>query len=434
MESAKRFILDLLGCTLGAKDIQSSRIMAQVMSSLGGSPQATVIGYSHKTSAPLAAMINATTGHALDIDDAHREGVLHSSVVVFPAVLATAEMGQVSGKGLLTAFALGSELMIRLGESFVSKGLFQGFHPTGTTGVFGAALGSGKILDLSPQKLTWAQGIAGSQAAGLLEWKADGTWTKRMQAGHPAMTGVMSALLARDGYTGPASIYEGNDGFVRAFAYKEQYDTNKIVDAFGERWELAGNGIKLHACCRFACPIADCAIEIATKNDIKPEDIEDVEVGAHSLQIRVLCEPPDRKYHWQTVVDTQFNIPYAAAVGLVKKRASVSEFTDEAIDDPVVRAVAQKVRWTHSDEFERMYPKAYPASVTVKTKDGKVYYSRVDYPKGDPENPVTDEELLEKFNLLASRTISQKQAQRISDAVLDLEKMENVSELAGLLR
>jgi 2-methylcitrate dehydratase PrpD len=433
-EKSKRFILDLLGCTLGAKDIQSSKIMTQVMSNLGGAPQSTVIGYSHKTSAPLAAMINATTGHAFDMDDDHREGTLHSSVVIFPAVFAMAEQAKVDGKQLITAFALGSELMIRLGESFLGQTYYQGFHPTGTTGVFGAALGAGKILSLGQQKLTWAQGIAGSQAAGLLEWKADGTWTKRLQAGHPSMTGVMSALLAREGYTGPVGIYEGPDGFVRAFSHKDQYDLNKIHDAFGERWELAINSIKPHSCCRFACPVVDCALDIAKNNDIKPEDIEDIEAGLNKWMIKVLCEPADRKYNWKTVVDCQFGLPYVVAVSLIKKRASVPEFTDEAIEDPAVRALAQKVRWTYSEEFEKMYPKAYPASVTVKTKDGKTYYSRVDFPKGDPENPVTDEELLDKFYLLSSRNISKRQGQRISEAVLNLEKMEDVNDLAGLLR
>ena len=433
-EKSKRFILDLLGCILGAKNIQSSKIMAQVISNFGGSPQSTVIGYSHKTSAPLAAMINGTTGHAFDMDDDHREGTLHSSVVIFPAVFAVAEQSRVSGKDLLTAFAAGSELMIRLGEAFLGKTYYQGFHPTGTTGVFGAALGVGKILELDTQKLTWAQGIAGSQAAGLLEWKADGTWTKRIQAGHPAMSGVISALLAREGYTGPATVYEGNDGFVRAFSHKDQYDVNKIIDQFGTRWELADNSIKPHACCRFACPIADCALDISQNNNIDPEDIEDVEVGVNNWMIKVLCEPAERKYNWQTVVDTQFSLPYVTAVSLVKKRASVPEFTDEAIQDPVVRALAQKVRWQFSDEFEKLYPKAYPASVTVRTKDGKTYHSRVDYPKGDPENPVSDAELLDKFRLLSSRNISAKQAEQIIDTVLNLEKISDINDLAGVLR
>lgn len=434
VKKSKGYMLDLLGCILGAKGVASSRIMAQVVSNLGGEPQSTVIGYSHKTSAPLAAMINGTSGHAFDMDDDHREGTLHSSVVVFPAVLAVAERGLVSGAEVITAFALGSELMIRLGEAFLGKTYYQGFHPTGTTGVFGAALGVGKILGLDSQKLIWALGIAGSQAAGLLEWKADGTWTKRLQAGHPAMTGVLSALLAQEGYTGPATIFEGEDGFVKAYSYRDQYDINKITDQFGTRWEMADTSIKPHACCRFACPIADCAQEVAKNNQINPDDIKEVLVKCSDWMIKALCQPAERKYLPLTVVDAQFSLPYVTAVSLVKKRASVPEFTDEAIKDPVVLDVAKKVRWEFDPECEKLYPKAYPSTLILETNDGRKYSAHVDYPKGDPENPLSDDELIEKFRLLASATISDEKAEKIIDVVLNLEKVDDINKLTALLR
>lgn len=434
VERSKRFILDLLGCTLGAKSVTSSKIMNQVVSNFGGNPQSTIIGSPHKTSAPFAALINGTTGHAFDMDDDHREGTLHSSVVIFPAVMAVAEMGITSGQELITAFALGSELMIRLGESFMGQSYYQGFHPTGTTGVFGAALGVGKILGLSAQKLTWSLGIAGSQAAGLLEFGSDGSWTKRMQAGHPAMGGVLSAFLAQEGYTGPATIFEGRAGFEKAYSHKEQYDLTKINGQFGSRWEMADTSIKPHACCRFSCPIADCGLELANKYDIKPDDIDDILVQANKWMIYALCDPAERKYRPQTVVDAQFSLPYAVAVTLVKKRASVPEFTDAAIKDPDVLKVASKVRWELEPEFEKLYPKVYPAQVTLTTKDGSKYVTRVDHPKGDPENPVSYNELIDKFMLLASATFSKEKLEKIIDTTMKLDKLTDISQLAGLLR
>jgi 2-methylcitrate dehydratase PrpD len=434
VKGSKRFILDILGCILGAKNRTSSKVAASVITSLGGEPQSTLIGYSHKTSAPLAAFANATAGHAFDMDDDHREGTLHCSVVVFPAVLAAAEQGLVTGSELIAAYALGSELMIRLGESFVGQSYYQGFHPTGTTGVFGAALGAGKILGLNAEQLSWAQGIAGSQAAGINEYLADGTWTKRIQAGHPAMTGVLSALLAREGYTGPATIYEGKMGFVRAYSHKDQYDLNRISSEFGSRWELLLNSIKPHACCRFACPIADCALEIAQQNDFHPGDIKDVLVRVNNWMIEVLCHPRERKYAPVTEVDAQFSLPYVVAVSLTKKRCSVAEFTDEAIADPVVLEVAQKVRWQLEPEFEKLYPKVYPAAMELKTKGGKTFTAKVDYPKGDPENPVTDEELVGKFEFLASASISNQRIKRIVDTVMNLERVTDINQLTGLLR
>jgi 2-methylcitrate dehydratase PrpD len=324
--------------------------------------------------------------------------------------------------------------MIRLGESFLGQSYYQGFHPTGTTGVFGAALGVGKILGLDARGLTWAQGIAGSQAAGILEFGSDGSWTKRMQAGHPAMCGVLSGFLAQEGYTGPFTIYEGRAGFEKAYSHKEQYDLTKINKDFGSRWEMTDTSIKPHACCRFSCPIADCGLELAKRYDINPDDIDDILVKANNWMIYALCEPPERKYNPVTVVDAQFSLPYAVAVTLVKKRASVPEFTDAAIKDPEVLKVASKVRWELEPEFEKLYPKVYPAQVILTTKDGKQYTVRVDHPKGDPENPVTDDELIDKFSLLSSATISKDKMNKIIDTALRLDKLTDINELASLLR
>lgn len=433
IDISKKFILDVIGCILGARDIQSSKVMTRTVLALGGEPESTVMGYDKKTNAPLAALINGTAGHAFDMDDDHREGTLHSSVVLLPSVLSIAEKIGATGKELITAFALGSEHMIRLGESFLGKSYYQGFHPTGTTGVFGAALGVGKIMKMSPQELVCSLGIAGSQAAGLLEWKEDGTWTKRLQAGHPAMCGVLSALLAKQGYTGPATIFEGNDGFERAYSYHDQYDVNKIADGFGSQWELLINSIKPHACCRFACPIADAALQVARNNLIPISDIETINVRCNDWMIKVLGNPPDRKYRPQTVVDAQFSMPYVVAVSMVHKRASVPEFTDDMIFDKDVLDVANKVTWELDEEFEKLYPKVYPAAIKVTTKNGITYEAQIDYPKGDPENPLTEEELVGKFKLLASATLPDEKIEKIISTISSLEEVADVSELTKLL-
>ncbi|MEA4961725.1 MmgE/PrpD family protein [Lutispora sp.] len=431
---AKTLILDLLGCIIGGRHIESSQIASKVAMTLGGNPQSTVIGYNTKVSAPWAAFINGVTGHAFDMDDDHREGTLHSSVAVFPAVLAMAETLGATGKDVITAYVLGSELMIRLGESFLGQTYYQGFHPTGTTGVFGATLGAGKILGLNAAQLATAQGIAGSEAAGLLEWKADGSWTKRFQAGYAAMNGILPALLARDGYTGPSSIYEGKDGFVRAYSYQDKFDVFRINNRLGEKWEFADNSIKPHACCRFACPIVDCAIDISKNNELNPSDIEDVIVKCNKWMITILTEPSGRKYHPETVVDAQFSLPYAAAVGLVKKRASVPEFTNASIKDPEILTLMQKVRYELDPEAEKVYPEKYPSTVIVTMKDGKKYSSYIEHPKGDPENPINREELLAKFRLLSSFNMQAKRAENIIDLVSNLEQIKNINELTDLLR
>jgi len=432
-DNAKKFILDVLACILGAKEVTSSTVMVNtVLEELGGRPDSTVLGYGAKTSAAMAALANATMGHAFDMDDDHREGTQHPTVVVFPAILSLAEKYGLDGKTLLTAFVFGSEVTVRVGEAFLGQTYFQGFHPTGTCGVFGSAAGVAKLLGLDREKIALALGIAGSQAAGLLEWKAQGTWTKRLQAGHPAMSGVLSGLLARRGYTSPTTVFEGEDGFIRAYSHKDIYDLNRITDGLGKKWEMADTSIKVHACCRFSGPLADCAVDLY-KQGVNPDEVEEITATGSKFTLKVLGSPAERKYRPQTVVDAQFSLPYAVACGIVKGRESIFEYTDEAIKDPKVIELASKVKWELDPEAENVYPKYYPAKVTVKTKDGKQYFSHVDYPKGDPENPVSFGEVEEKFRLLAGLSIGKSKIDRAIDYVANLEKLDDVNKLVSCL-
>ncbi len=432
VDNSKKFILDLLGNILASKHIESSRIIVDTVKDLGGTPTSTVIGCNLKTSAPLAALANGTMGHAFDMDDDHREGTQHSSVVVFPAVLSLAERYKKSGRDLITAFAYGSEITIRLGEAFLGQTYYQGFHPTGTCGVFGAAGGCAKILGLDSGKITYALGLAGSQAAGLLEWKAQGTWSKRFQAGNPAMSGALGALMAMRGYTAPTSVWDGQDGFIRAYSYKDIWDYGKIIDEFGKRWEMADTSIKVHACCRFSAPLADCALDLY-RQGVDVSNVESILAKVNKYSIKVLTIPPETKADPKTVVDAQFSLPYAIAVGMVKGRETIAEYTNESIRDPEVLALARKVKWELDPEAEAVYPKYYPCTVIVRMKDGSEYTSHIDYPKGDPENAVTWDEAVEKFRFMAGHHIGRIEQDTIIGLIGNLEKLQNLDELIKLI-
>ena len=274
VNNSKMFIMDLLGNIIASRHVDSSLTCLNAVRELGdGDPVSTAIGCNYKTTPQMAALINGTFGHAFDMDDDHRYGTQHSSVVVFPAILALAEKYGCSGKDVLTAFAYGSEITIRLGEAFEGQTYYQGFHPTGTCGVFGATGGAAKLLGLDAEKITYALGLAGSQAAGLLEWKAQGTWSKRYQAGHPAMCGVISAIMAKNGYTAPTTVWDGQDGFLRAYSYKDIWNEAKVYEEFGKRWEMADTSIKVHACCRFSAPLADAGVDLFNRGvDYKQVD------------------------------------------------------------------------------------------------------------------------------------------------------------------
>ena len=432
VENSKKFILDLLGNLLASKHIESTQIMVDTVKSMGGCESSTVVGFRYKTSPMLAALANGTMGHAFDMDDDHREGTQHSSVVVLPAVLAAAEAHNKSGKDVLLGFVYGSEITIRLGEAFEGQTYYQGFHPTGTCGVFGAAGGVAKTLGMDAHDITNALGIAISSSAGTLEWKAQGTWTKRLQAGHPAMCGVMSAELASRGYTGPITVWDGQDGFLRAYSYKDIWDESRVVDEFGKRWEMADTSIKVHACCRFSAPLADCALDLYHRG-VDYRNVEKIHAKVNKYSIKVLTIPEETKADPKTVVDAQFSLPFAIACGMVKGHETIADFTNETIRDPEVLALAKKVTWELDPEAEKVYPKYYPCTVEVTMKDGSLVTAHVDYPKGDPENPVTWDEAVEKFRFMSGHHIGSVEQDRIIELVANLEKLEHISELMELL-
>jgi 2-methylcitrate dehydratase PrpD len=434
IQKVKHFVIDVLGCMVGASHEPQAEIIKAVLGEEGGNPQSSVFRGGFKTSVMNAALINGAQGHMFDFDDDHREGTLHPSVAVFPAVFALGEKLGVNGKELIRAFILGLEVMVRLGESFLGKSYYQGFHPTGTCGVFGAAAGCTLLMGLDPIQTKYALGLAGSFAAGSIECTGEGAWAKPLQAGHPAMGGVLAASLAAKNYRGPGTILDGVDGgLIRAFSFQDQYDYDRITDNIGEKWEMMDTSIKVHACCRFSAPAADCALDLY-RQGVRANKIKDILAKAGDFTIKTLCHPPERKLRPQTHVDAQFSLPYAIAVAICRNRTGIDEFKTEVLDNPEVLSLIDKVRWEVDPEAEAMYPKAYPATVIATLNDGRVFESHVDYPKGDPENPTNLKEIIEKFHSLTEKYMEEEKRSRIIAEVERLEDMDNITGLADLLR
>jgi 2-methylcitrate dehydratase PrpD len=434
VDAVKGFVLDVTGCTIGASSQPQIEALTTVISSQGGNPQSSVFAHGFKTSMMNAALMNGTMGHAFDFDDDHREGTMHPSVAVFPAVFALGENRNISGKEFLRSFILGLEVMIRIGESFLGKSYYQGFHPTGTCGVFGAASACATAMGLDVLRTKYAIGIAGSFAAGTIECTGEGAWQKPLQAGHPAMGGVLAALLAEQSYIGAGSILDGpGGGLIRAFSFKDQYDYSRITETLGKKWEVVDNSIKVHACCRFSGPLADCALDLY-KQGVRAKDVKKILAKAGDFTIKSLCNPEERKRKPVTHVDAQFSLPWAIAVAICKNKTGIYEFRGPVLQDPEVLELAQKVTWEFDPEAEAMYPKAYPATVIAELNDGRTFTAHVDYPKGDPENPTTREELIEKFHTLTEKFIDAEKRQKIIDTVGRLEDIPNLAILADLVR
>jgi 2-methylcitrate dehydratase PrpD len=431
-EKVKEYMVDVIGCMVGASGEEQAKILLELVREMGGSPESTVFAQGFKTSVMNAALANGTLGHIFDFDDDHREGTMHPTVVVFPAVFALGEKLKKTGKEITRALVLGLEVMIRVGESFLGKSYYQGFHPTGTCGVFGAAAGCAALLDLDFKRTVYALGLAGSFTAGTQEWSTEGSWQKPLQAGHPAMFGVLSGCLAEKNFIGARTVFEGPNGFIRAHSFKDTFDYGRITGNLGKKWEMMDTSIKVHACCRFAGPVADCAMDL-NRQGVRAEDVKSIVAKVCDFSIRVLCTPPEPKYHPVTHVDAQFSLPYTIAVAIAKGRTGPEEFKEKVLNDPRVLGLAQKITWEMDPACEAVYPESYPATLVATLNDGRQVTAHVDYPKGDPENPVSIDDIIAKFNLLTEKYFDRERQGKILKTLMKFETIGNVSELAKLL-
>jgi 2-methylcitrate dehydratase PrpD len=433
VQKVKQYVLDVVGCTVAASSEPQGKILAEVLQGQGGNGNSSVFASGLKTSAMHAAMLNGTLGHTFDFDDDHREGTMHPSVAVFPAVFAMGEDRHISGKNFLRAFILGLEVMIRLGESLLGKAYYQGFHLTGVCGVFGAAAGCAALMGLDPLRTKYTLGIAGSFSAGTLECIGEGAWQKPLQAGFPAMGGVLAALLGEKNFLGAGTVLDGTSGLIKAWSYKDQFDYGRITETLGKKWEMMDTSIKVHACCRFSGASADCALDLY-RQGVRAKDVKKITAKVCDWSIKALCYPEGRKRKPQTNVDAQFSLPWAIAVAICKNRTGVDQFRMEALNDPEVLALAAKVRWELDPAAEAVYPRAYPATVIAELNDGRIFSSHVDFPKGDPENPATKEESLAKFHLVVEKFLDEGKREKIVQTVSRLEEISDIRELGDLVR
>lgn len=439
IENAKIFMLDCLGCILSGSQIINAKVIRKTAQEISGEGSCTIFGTGAKVNPMMAALVNGTAGHSQDYDDDHREGTQHASVAVLPAVLALAEKYGKSGAEVLLAYIVGSDVTIRAGESFKGTSYYAGWHLTGTCGVMGAAAGSAKLLGLNVQQTVDALGVAGSAAGGLGAFNSNGSWTKRFHAGQSAMNGILAALMARDGYFAPAAVFEDKDGFLNCFSFKGWdredavlpngiQDGTKLIENFGKKWEMADNSIKLHSCCRFTNNFCDCAIDIFRQGcDI--HKIKSIHAECNKFTDTKLCRPVDIKRHPHNPVNAQFSLFYEIACGLVKGCVLPDSFTEDAIKNQEIARLSDLITWEINPEFEAVYPANYPARVTVTMEDGTTYVGEVKYPKGDPENPATREEVVNKFMNNAANTIGSVKAQRIVELVNKIDTLTSIDEL-----
>lgn len=389
---ARRLLLDIAGICVAARG--ESYVQAAIASIDQPGP-CTVIGFDQAMGVEGAAFVNGTAAHGEDFDDTYEGGPVHAGAVVVPAVLAAAQRHGASGADLLRGIAIGVEITCRLCAVAPMKVHKAGFHPTAIFGVMGAAAGVGAMLRLPAPQLVDAFGIAGSLAGGIIEYLAEGAWTKRLHPGWAAQSGYRAVRLAQGGFKGPRTVFEGHHGFFHGFANTGQGDFEALLQDLGSDWVWPTIAFKPYACGTMAHPYIDCARALRSAG-VVPEDIAAIECDTAEGIVHRLWEPLAAKAAPPNAYAAKFSIPYAIAVALLRDNAGLSEYTDALAQDPALRALAGKVRYRIDPA--NPYPKQFTGHLRVTMKDGAVHEHRQAFFKGGAANPLSDDDMLFKFH------------------------------------
>lgn len=388
---ARRLLLDVAGLCVAAR---REDYVTAVAASGEGPGACTAIGHAGGLGAYDAALVNGTAAHGEDYDDTFEGGPVHSGAVVVPAVLAICERAGLDGAAALRGVVVGAELMCRLSLVAPKAIHAAGFHPTAVIGAVAAAGGVASALRLPAGEVVSTLGIAGSFASGIIEYLAEGTWTKRMHAGWAAQSGVRAALLARGGFAGPRTVLEGVHGFFRAFAPSRAADFSPVLDGLGQDWLMPGIAFKPYPCGTMTQPFIDCAIGLRA-DGIDVEGIVAIECEVGEGTVHRLWEPLAAKQSPATPYAAKFSTPFCVAIGLRRGQAGFAEFSEEAIGDPAVRRLAGLVRYRINPADP--YPKAFHGHVRATMRDGRVLERRQGHMRGGALAPLSDAEILAKF-------------------------------------
>jgi 2-methylcitrate dehydratase PrpD len=419
----KLCILDYFGSAIAGSDKVPVQMISDLVKEVGGTEQANLFT-GGKSSVLNAALVNGSASHVVELDDIHKGSIIHAATVVIPAALAIAEWKKISGKELITAIVVGYEVCYRIGEA-VSPSHYYYWHNTATCGTFGAAIAAAKLLDLNEDQMIHALGNAGTQAAGLWEFIEDGAMTKQLHSGKAAMNGVTSALLAQKGFTGPSKILEGDRGFFKAMS--EEYNASKITDGLGKEFKILENSFKIHASCRHTHHAIDLLIEVFKERHPSFEEIESITVNSYQAAIDI-TDNDDPK----TEYASKFSLQFCSALAILKGSANLDDFNEFILNDSEIRKLLKKVIVVLDPQINDNYPQQWGAAVEVNLKNGETIKKQTDFPKGDPENAVTSDELLEKFMNLAGK-LPDKNKNQIAKNILELESIENAESLmAGI--
>jgi 2-methylcitrate dehydratase PrpD len=388
---AEDLVLDVAGLCVAAR--ATDYVRAVVTAAEGNGP-CTAIGHAGGHDGASAALVNGTAAHGEDFDDTFEGGPVHAGAVIVPVVLATAERFGCAGPHVLAGLTIGVETMCRLSVVAPMKVHQAGFHPTSVFGALAAAAAASTTLRLDEQQLVDALGIAGSMAGGIIEYLADGSWTKRLHPGWAAQSGLRAALLARAGFAGPRTVFEGTHGLFFGFARTREGDYGALTEAFGAEWLMETVAFKPYACGTMIHPYIDCALELARRN-VVAEDV-----------VEIVCEVAEGIVHrlWEPLADKQlppnayaakFSTPFCIAAAFFLGDAGLAAFSEDVVRDVRIRALAKKIRYVVDPG--NPYPREFTGHLRVAMRDGTVIELRQPHLRGGAREPLTREAIEAKF-------------------------------------
>ncbi len=405
-----------------------SRNIIQMVKNIGGKKESTVFGLGEKVPMINAALANGVLSHVVELDDGHRIALGHPGVTTITAALAAGEYLQASGRELVTAAVAGYDVFVRIASAINPSHLTLGFHTTGTCGAFSAAAAASKMFKLDDEQTANALGLAGIQGAGLMEVTEDGQMAKALHVGKAAQAGILAALLAKKGAEGPKTIIEGNKGFAKAMS--DGCDFELILDDLGKEYKILSCYIKPYPSCRHTHAPIDAILALRREEDFSLEDIKEIVIKTYPAAISLT----GHIFRPKTTAAAKFSIPYCVCAALVDGEVGLKQFKPDRLTAPEILKMTDKVKVEVDPATEKVNPRIRGAEVQILLKNGKPLKKRVDLPKGEPEHPLTSEELREKFEYCTEGIFENNKLNEIMNSINNIDEMDNINELINLLK
>ena len=430
IREARRYLLDSLGCAIGGFLQHDVKIALEVLGDHAGNGPCTVIGTGQKLDPVTASLLNALMVRVMDYNDIYwKQDPSHPSDII-PAAMACGEQRGLGGKDLIVGIVLGHEFEQRLCEAAFPGIRERGWHHATLT-AFVSPIVAGKMLGLDWERIQHAIGISASRHCTLGAVTA-GKLTMMKNTVDPMATqsGVIAALLAEKGYSGPEHVIDGKEGLVHCMG--PEWKLEILTDGLGESWRITQCGMKAFPTEALTHAPISCTLDLIKEHDLAPEQVEKVHIRSLARAADILADPS--KYDPRTKETADHSLPYVIAAAVADRQVTPVQFTDEKIMDPKIRAQLDKVEVVADPEIEALFPELQRVIVTVRTTDGAEHTKQIDYPKGDPRNPLTDAEIEEKFDALAGPVLSGTSIERVKEMVWNLEKLGTITELMEELR